>query len=108
MAHSDDPTVPLTAMRVMRRVRSDPPDPSQIVGSEMNPTAKTVERPQYVDDRRNGVMRLGGAKLSMEDVGRIRILKGQSSSREVGSNFGVSHTSVLEIWRGQRWVTVPR
>jgi len=53
-------------------------------------------------------MRLGGAKLSMEDVGRIRILKGQSSSREVGSNFGVSHTSVLEIWRGQRWVTVPR
>ena len=51
MAHSDDPTVPLTAMRVMRRVRSDPPDPSQIVGSEMNPTAKTVERPQYVTEK---------------------------------------------------------
>lgn len=43
-----------------------------------------------------------GARLTAEQVRRIR--QDTRSSRAVAADYGVSHTSILEIRRGNRWV----
>ncbi len=61
---------------------------------------------QREDDRRNGVFRGRPNKLNEAKASKIKSLRGQQSSREVGHEFGVSHTTVLKIWRGQFWARV--
>ncbi|MBA7649893.1 hypothetical protein ES703_57692 [subsurface metagenome] len=58
---------------------------------------------QRADDRRNGVHRGRPQALSAEQAHQIRALNGTTSSRNVGRQFGVSHTAVLRIWRGKTW-----
>ena len=43
------------------------------------------------------------AKLSPDDIPRIRKLQARLSSRKVAWMFGVSHTIIQKIWRGKRW-----
>jgi hypothetical protein len=51
--------------------------------------------------------RNGRAKLTPEQVAEIRALHGQRASRAVAAQYGVSHTSIKRIWRGERWNEVP-
>jgi len=60
---------------------------------------------QRADDRRNGVERGKPQALTTEGADLIRALKGKASARAVANDFGVSHTAVLRIWRGQTWAT---
>lgn len=48
------------------------------------------------------------AKLTWIKVDEIRALKGIQSSRKVASNFGVSHSRILDIWRGRTWKETDR
>lgn len=60
---------------------------------------------QREDDRRNGVVRLPkGLILDQRQATTIRRMHGHVSSREAAMAFGVSHTTILKIWRGHRWV----
>lgn len=43
------------------------------------------------------------ARLARDAVVFIRKLEGAYSSREIGRAFGVSHTHVCRIWRGEGW-----
>jgi len=64
---------------------------------------------QRADDRRNGVVRRpANLVLTEHKVGAILDAKGQASSRFIGELFGVSHTTIQKIWRGERWQSVPR
>lgn len=64
---------------------------------------------QREDDRRSGVVRRpADLVLDESKVVGILQLKGFVSSRFVGGLFGVSHTTIQKIWRGERWQTVPR
>lgn len=58
------------------------------------------------DRRRNKGIPSGenapSAKLTTDEVRRIR--QDARSSRVVAADYGVSHTSILEIRRGNRWV----
>ena len=46
----------------------------------------------------------GSAKLTVEEVIAIRELAGRGlTHRELGAMFGVSHTSIGDIVRGQSW-----
>lgn len=47
--------------------------------------------------------RNGAAKLTPEQVGFIRSMKGVLSQRELGEMFGINQQSVSKIHRGQRW-----
>lgn len=42
--------------------------------------------------------------LVREQVQVIRSLEGVKSSRQVGKDFGVSHTTIQKIWRQERWL----
>lgn len=59
------------------------------------------------DRRRHGRMPIPHeskfTKLKPENIPPIRELQGQSSSRRVAATFGTSHTTILKIWRGERW-----
>lgn len=57
---------------------------------------------QREDDRRNGVSR-AHPKLTPELASEIRLLRGSASSRAIGARFGVSHTTILRVWRGEGW-----
>ncbi len=60
---------------------------------------------QREDDRRNQVIRRPkDLTLTSADVRAIRRLQCVSSSRSVGHLFRVSHTTILKIWRGERWL----
>ncbi len=60
---------------------------------------------QRDDDKRNQVIRRPkDLTLNTESVIAIRQLCGSASSRFVGELFGVSHTTILKIWRGERWL----
>lgn len=41
--------------------------------------------------------------LTRQQVSAIRALSGSKSSRTVGAEFGVSHTTIQKIWRQERW-----
>lgn len=57
---------------------------------------------QRDDDRRNGVIRRpADTTLSESEVREIR--EDPRSSREVARAYGVSHTTVQKIRRGERW-----
>lgn len=57
---------------------------------------------QRADDVRNGVVRRpAGLVLDETKVAEIRSLAG--SSRSIAARFGVSHTTVQKIQRGERW-----
>ncbi len=63
---------------------------------------------QNSDDKyRHGTMTRGeechAAKLTREDVKRIRTLKGKKSSRQISEEFGVGILHVNAIWRRDRW-----
>lgn len=57
------------------------------------------------DAQRNGRVRRGedktGHRLTLAEVYEIR--RDRRASRTVGANYGVSHTAVLRIRRGERW-----
>lgn len=64
---------------------------------------------QRADDRLNGVVRRpAGLILDETKVSAIMQAKGQAPSRFVGDLFGVSHTTIQKIWRGERWQIIPR
>ncbi len=44
-----------------------------------------------------------GQKLTLETVREIERTKGAWSSRRVAAMFGISHTNVQQIWRGEIW-----
>ena len=58
---------------------------------------------QRADDRRNGVTRGRPQKLSRDLASEIHGFRGCLSSREVAAIMGVSHTTILKIWRGMIW-----
>lgn len=58
---------------------------------------------QRADDRRHGVRRGRPQALDREKADAIRNLEGSASARAVAARFGVSHTAVLRIWRGEVW-----
>jgi len=66
-------------------------------------------RQQNTDDRRrHGTMPIPHesqfTKLLPSDIPQIRILRQRGySSRAVGRMYGTSHTTILKIWRGERW-----
>lgn len=80
-----------------------------------NPENNTIEnlkwgtKQENVNDRRrHGRMPIPHesifTKLIPADIPRIRHLKEQGySSRQVGKMYGTSHTTILQIWRGNRW-----
>lgn len=49
----------------------------------------------------------GRAKLSEEDVHRIRALPAILSARQIARQFGVSHTAVTLIRKGKNWAWLP-
>jgi len=62
----------------------------------------------WADRRRNGkvppIHLSPLAKLAPQDIPQIRALAQQGlSSRRIAPRFGVSHTTILEILRGNRW-----
>ena len=64
---------------------------------------------QRADDRRNEVIRRPpDLELNETKVAAILLAKGEASSRFVGDLFGVSHTTIQKIWRGERWAIVLR
>ena len=62
-----------------------------------------TRKEQREDDRRHGVKRGRPQALSEDVVSVIRAAKGKASSRVVGRQFGVSHTAIQRIWRGDTW-----
>jgi hypothetical protein len=62
-----------------------------------------TKQEQRADDRRNGVLRKPGP-LSSAQAREAYSLKGRESSRSIGRRMGVSHTTILKIQRGQRYV----
>ena len=59
---------------------------------------------QREDDRRNGVIRRPNDLVLDDTKARaIRDAQGHASSRSVGRAYGISHTTVQKIWRGERW-----
>lgn len=81
--------------------------------SDDNPLNNTVENLSWgtrldnaTDRRRNRGIPSGadapGARLTADQVAEIR--NDHRSSRVVAATYGVSHTSILEIRRGNRWV----
>lgn len=68
-----------------------------------------TRREQRQDDRRNGVVRRPkDLTLNGTSVGVILRAKGKTSARVIGRCYGVSHTTILKIWRGERWQLIPR
>jgi hypothetical protein len=60
------------------------------------------------DRRKHGRMpaphESGFTKLKPGDIPRIRELQKKGfSSRQVGRIYGTSHTTILKVWRGERW-----
>jgi transcriptional regulator with XRE-family HTH domain len=48
--------------------------------------------------------RHGQAKLKLEDIARIRALKGTMFQREIADKFGVSRGAIKNILNGKTWV----
>lgn len=46
---------------------------------------------------------VGGAKLTTESVLEIRSLRGTASSSVLAKRFGVSRTTIKEVWSGKTW-----
>ena len=97
---------------VLQMVYGDPPDGMEgrhLDGDPVNNHFSNLRWgtrvEQREDDRRNGVVRLP-EHLTLDQVkaNAIRERHGHASSRQVAIAFGVSHTTVQKIWRGQRWV----
>lgn len=44
-------------------------------------------------------------KLSAEQVEQVRSLAGRVSAREAGRRFGITHSQVVKIWRGEAWTS---
>lgn len=47
--------------------------------------------------------RNGAHRLTAQQVDQVRALKGVRPSRAVGAEFGVSKTTIIDIWAGTRW-----
>jgi hypothetical protein len=47
--------------------------------------------------------RHGRAKLTLEAVCAIRMLKGRMSGPQLARAFGVSRSQITAIWRGEKW-----
>jgi len=92
-----------------------PPKPGQearhLDGHPSNNNLENLKwgtRDENVEDRRNhGRMPIphesSFTKLVPKDIPTIRALEGQQSSRTVAHAFDTSHTTILKIWRGERW-----
>jgi len=61
---------------------------------------------QRADDRRHGVKRGRPQKLTADQALKIRNMEGIFSSRRAASMFGLSHTTVLKIWRKKIWAQI--
>lgn len=59
------------------------------------------------DELRHGVrnrgVRQGHAKLTADDVREIRRLRDQMTQKAIGERFGVSDSTVRQIFRGKNW-----
>lgn len=60
-----------------------------------------------MDRWEHGTMPVGeksaAAKLTLPQVKEIKKLKGHISSRQVAASYGVAHTTIQKIWRGEHW-----
>lgn len=50
----------------------------------------------------------GMSKFKVEDIAKIRALKGRFSQRVVGNKYGVSGSTICAIWNNQRYKNVAR
>lgn len=68
-----------------------------------NNTDKKLKHRGYIWHGRRGGAGNPGAKLILEAVSRIRTAKGTASAEKVGRQFGVSCTTIRNIWVGVSW-----
>ena len=69
--------------------------------NELTNLAWGTREQQREDDRRNGVLRIHSRRLTTKQAERIRT--DSRPARQVAAEFGVSHTTVVKIRRGERY-----
>jgi hypothetical protein len=62
-------------------------------------------RGKHVVPRDNGRERNPMAKLTADDVGKIRSLAGTMTQRKLGERFGVGQDQISRILSGERWAS---
>jgi DNA-binding transcriptional regulator YiaG len=65
--------------------------------------AQGNQKENMADALRNGVLK---TKLNFEEVTKIRKLKGYLKRKEVATQFGVSESTIKNIWNNHTWRAV--
>lgn len=70
-------------------------------------TRKENEADKIPQDKHTRGERRWNAKLTEDDVHRIRSLKGKMTMQEIGDRFGVCATAIHDIYRHKNWGWLP-